>query len=70
VTDIGRALAEQVRVARPGARIVCLDTAPPDRHFLTPLINFHLHRVIPWVGGLVSGDRMAYRYLPQSTRDF
>jgi demethylmenaquinone methyltransferase/2-methoxy-6-polyprenyl-1,4-benzoquinol methylase len=70
VTDIGRALAEQVRVARPGARIVCLDTAPPDRHILTPLINFHMHRVIPWVGGLVSGDRFAYRYLPQSTRDF
>jgi demethylmenaquinone methyltransferase/2-methoxy-6-polyprenyl-1,4-benzoquinol methylase len=70
VVDIGRALSEQIRVAKPGARIVGLDTAPPDRHILLPLINFHMQRVIPWVGGLVSGDRFAYRYLPQSTRAF
>jgi demethylmenaquinone methyltransferase/2-methoxy-6-polyprenyl-1,4-benzoquinol methylase len=70
VADIGRALSEQVRVAKPGARIVCLDTAPPDRHILRPLINLHMHRVIPWLGGLVSGDRFAYRYLPQSTEAF
>ena len=70
VTDIHQALTEQCRVAKPGARIVCLDTAPPGRHPLKPLIDFHMHRVIPLVGGLVSGDRMAYRYLPQSTRAF
>jgi demethylmenaquinone methyltransferase/2-methoxy-6-polyprenyl-1,4-benzoquinol methylase len=70
VQAIDRALAEQVRVAKPGARIVCLDTAPPERHVLQPLINFHMHRTIPWVGGLISGDRFAYQYLPQSTRAF
>ncbi len=70
VTDIHQALAEQCRVAKPGARIVCLDTAPPGRHPLKPLIDFHMHRVIPLVGGVVSGDPLAYRYLPQSTRAF
>lgn len=70
VADIHQALAEQCRVAKPGARIVCLDTAPPGRHPLKPLIHFHMHRIIPLVGGLVSGDPMAYRYLPQSTRAF
>lgn len=70
VENIGRALAEQIRVAKPGARIVCLDTAPPERHILGPLINFHMQWVIPWVGGLISGDRFAYQYLPQSTRAF
>ncbi|MGD8241317.1 MAG: ubiquinone/menaquinone biosynthesis methyltransferase [Desulfobacterales bacterium] len=70
VADIHQALVEQCRVAKPGARIVCLDTAPPGRHPLKPLIDFHMHRVIPMVGGLVSGDPMAYRYLPQSTRAF
>jgi demethylmenaquinone methyltransferase/2-methoxy-6-polyprenyl-1,4-benzoquinol methylase len=70
VVDIQRALNEQVRVAKSGARIVCLDTAPLDQHILLPLINFHMQRVIPWVGGLVSGDRFAYQYLPQSTRAF
>lgn len=70
VVDIRKALAEQGRVAKPGARIVCLDTAPPDHQLLMPLINFHMQRVIPWAGRLISGDRFAYRYLPQSTRDF
>ena len=70
VVAIDCALAEQIRVAKPGARIVCLDTAPPERHILRPLVNFHLHHVIPWLGGVVSGDRYAYRYLPQSTQAF
>ena len=70
VVDIQCALAEQIRVARPGARIVILDTAPPKRHALLPLINFHMQCVIPRVGALVSGDRFAYQYLPQSTRAF
>ena len=70
VVAIDRALDEQIRVAKPGARIVCLDTAPPDQHVLLPLINFHMQRVIPWLGGLVSGDRYAYQYLPQSTQAF
>ena len=70
VVDIQHALSEQKRVARPGAHIVCLDTAPLDQHVLRPLIDFHMQRVIPWVGGLISGDRFAYRYLPQSTRAF
>ena len=70
VTDIHRALKEQIRVARPGARVVILDTAPPERNILRPLVNFHLQCVIPWAGALVSGDRYAYRYLPQSTRAF
>ena len=70
VAAIDRALTEQVRVAKPGARIVCLDTAPPQGHMMRPLVNLHMHRVIPWLGGLVSGDAYAYRYLPQSTRAF
>ena len=70
VVAIDRALAEQVRVAKPGARIVCLDTAPPEGHILQPLVNLHMQRVIPWLGGLVSGDRYAYHYLPQSTEAF
>ncbi len=70
VVAIDRALAEQVRVAKPGARIVCLDTAPPEGRIMRPLVNFHMHRVIPWMGGLISGDPYAYQYLPQSTRTF
>jgi len=70
VPDIGRVLAEEQRVARSGARVVSLDTTPPPRTWLRPLLAFHLHTIIPLLGRIVSGDPEAYNYLPQSTERF
>jgi len=70
VTDLERALSEQARVLRPGGRMVALDTAPPPPGPLRPLLQFHLHRVIPALGVLVTGDSEAYNYLPDSTERF
>ena len=70
VADIGRALAEQFRVLRPGGRLVCLDTTPPPQNLLRPFINFHLHIVIPLLGRVVAGASDAYTYLPDSTERF
>jgi demethylmenaquinone methyltransferase/2-methoxy-6-polyprenyl-1,4-benzoquinol methylase len=70
VGDVGRAFAEQFRVLRPGGRVVCLDTTPPPRNWLRPLISFHLHRVIPALGRAITGNGEAYTYLPESTEGF
>lgn len=70
VTDIPGALAEQVRVLRPGGRLVTLDTTPPPRGPLRPFIQFHLKLVIPALGRIISGQADAYRYLPESTLGF
>jgi demethylmenaquinone methyltransferase/2-methoxy-6-polyprenyl-1,4-benzoquinol methylase len=70
VADVGRALAEQFRVLRPGGRLVCLDTTPPPQNPLRPFINFHLHYVIPLLGRVVAGASDAYTYLPESTERF
>jgi demethylmenaquinone methyltransferase/2-methoxy-6-polyprenyl-1,4-benzoquinol methylase len=70
VSDVPRALREQFRVLRPGGRIVCLDTTPPLRNWLRPLVGFHLHYVIPVLGRLVAGSGEAYTYLPDSTEGF
>jgi len=69
VSDRLQALQEQHRVLRPGGWVVVLDTSPP-RSLLAPLIRFYLHRVIPVLGRLITGQAEAYRYLPDSTESF
>lgn len=70
VVDIQEALKEQHRALKPGGRIVILDTTHPKKNILSPFIKFHMRVVIPALGGLLSGAREAYTYLPDSTERF
>ncbi|MBL8061392.1 MAG: ubiquinone/menaquinone biosynthesis methyltransferase [Anaerolineales bacterium] len=70
VTDVQQALKEQHRVIKPGGRIVILDTTRPKKNILSPFIKFHMHVIIPTIGGVLSGMRDAYTYLPDSTEGF
>ncbi len=70
VIDIRQAFAEQQRVLKPGGHVVCLDTTPPPANLLRPFIVFYLTTIIPLIGTLLTGDRAAYSYLPNSTVGF
>jgi len=70
VIDVPGAFKEQVRVIRPGGWVVVLESSPPKKNLLRPLVRFHLNTVIPLLGRLVTGDGEAYRYLPDSTQTF
>ncbi len=70
VVDLDQALKEQWRVLKPGGVMVALDTTQPKQSLLSPLINFHLHQVIPFLGQLLTGNREAYIYLPETTENF
>jgi demethylmenaquinone methyltransferase/2-methoxy-6-polyprenyl-1,4-benzoquinol methylase len=69
VPDRGRALRELARVTRPGGRIAILELSEPRSGILGPLARLHVHVIVPWVGGLLSGSR-EYRYLQQSIERF
>jgi demethylmenaquinone methyltransferase/2-methoxy-6-polyprenyl-1,4-benzoquinol methylase len=70
VTDVQKALSEQHRILKAGGRIVVLDTTRPKRNLLSPFIKFHMHVIIPTIGGVLSGMRDAYKYLPDTTENF
>jgi len=65
-----RALSEMARVVKPRGKIVCLEMTFPRNLGLRRFFKWYLNRVIPMVGGMISGNRSAYRYLPDSIQDF
>jgi demethylmenaquinone methyltransferase/2-methoxy-6-polyprenyl-1,4-benzoquinol methylase len=69
VPDRDQALHELSRVTRPGGRVAILELSEPRGGLLGPLARWHVHRVVPWLGGLISGSR-EYRYLQQSIAAF
>jgi demethylmenaquinone methyltransferase/2-methoxy-6-polyprenyl-1,4-benzoquinol methylase len=70
VTDLEGCLREQLRILKSGGRLVALDTTPPTKSRLRPLIEFHMHTIVPMLGRLIAGQPDAYRYLPESTEGF
>ncbi len=61
------ALQEQIRILKPGGRLVFLDILAPHLTPLGLLYRLYFFRLVPLAGRLVTGSSAAYRYLPAST---
>ena len=70
VPDVAQAFAEQVRVVRPGGRVVCMEMTWPQRFPMTWFFWLYFFGVAPLLGYLIAKNRAAYTYLPQSVRRF
>lgn len=70
VDDASGVLSEVHRVLKPGGRVVCLDTTPPEKNLMYPLVRFHFRFGIPVLGKMIANDEAAYAYLTGSTMDF
>jgi demethylmenaquinone methyltransferase / 2-methoxy-6-polyprenyl-1,4-benzoquinol methylase len=69
VEDRPRALREMARVTKTGGRIAVLELSEPQRGTLAALARFHIHEVVPRIGGAVSGSA-EYGYLQRSIAAF
>lgn len=65
-----RALREIRRVLRPGGLALILDFSLPVHAPVRAAYGLYFHRVLPFVGGILSGRFDAYRYLPRSVEGF
>lgn len=64
------ALKEILRVLKPGGRLVILELSVPSNPVLRWFYNLYFTKVLPWIGGVVSGEKAAYSYLPASVIKF
>lgn len=64
------ALKEILRVLKPDGRLVILELSVPSNPIVKWFYCLYFLRVLPWIGGHVSGDKAAYRYLPASVLKF
>lgn len=68
--DLERGITDMARVLKPNGRLFVLEFSKPRNNLLGGLFRFYFHRVMPFVGKLVSKDNAAYTYLPKSVDAF
>lgn len=70
LANLDAGLHEARRVLEPGARFVVLEFTTPKSALVRAAYHGYFHHVLPLLGGMISGHRTAYRYLPQSVTHF
>lgn len=70
VSDRAAALSEMQRILDIGGHFLCLEFSPKVLPLLAPLYDAYSHRILPWLGDHIAGDREAYQYLAESIRRF
>jgi demethylmenaquinone methyltransferase/2-methoxy-6-polyprenyl-1,4-benzoquinol methylase len=70
VASLDAALREVHRVLVPGGTFVILELTTPRSRLVRMLYHVYFHRLLPVIGGALSGHGSAYRYLPNSVTHF
>ena len=65
-----RGLEEMRRVLGPGGTAAILEFSQPPNGVFASLYDFYARRILPSIGGALSGSKDAYTYLPESVRKF
>ncbi|MGE5402508.1 MAG: bifunctional demethylmenaquinone methyltransferase/2-methoxy-6-polyprenyl-1,4-benzoquinol methylase UbiE [Ignavibacteriales bacterium] len=68
--DIQQAFDAFYRILKPGGKATILEFRLPSNRLVRSVYQFYFRRILPVIGGLISRDKDAYVYLPESVREF
>ncbi len=70
IPDVDVFLGESLRVLKPGGRLLILELTRPENVIVRFFYNLYLTKILPFIGGILSGKREAYGYLAGSISTF
>lgn len=68
--NLEKGLTEMARTLKPGGQMVILEFSKPSRFPMKQIYNFYFKTILPFWGGIISKDKAAYTYLPESVNQF
>lgn len=68
--DIQKAFDSFYRILKPGGKATILEFRLPSNPLVKAVYQFYFRRILPLIGGLISKDKAAYTYLPESVQEF
>lgn len=70
VCDMTKAISEMARVTKSGGYVMILETGDVNNRVLRSGIRFYFEKIVPRIGGWISGRPSAYEYLQNSSKTF
>lgn len=70
VNDVRKGLQEMWRILKPGGRAIILEFSLPENRLVRRVYLFYFRNILPRIGGMISGDSYAYRYLNETVESF
>ncbi|MEO5570976.1 MAG: class I SAM-dependent methyltransferase, partial [Bacteroidia bacterium] len=65
-----KGLSEIYRVLKKNGTLVILEFSNPEKFPVKQFFNFYFQNILPFIGKIISKDRRAYEYLPESVKAF